>query len=116
MAKIRFFTDEDIYRATTLSLRSAGFDVVSTPESGRLGESDESQLQWASSEGRAIITFNVAHFVRLHTEWMHQARNHAGVIVSSQRAIGDLSHRLLRLAKALDEEAMKNRLEYLSDW
>jgi hypothetical protein len=53
MSELRFFTDEDIYRATTLSLRKAGFDVISTPEAGRLGESDESQLQWASDEGRA---------------------------------------------------------------
>jgi hypothetical protein len=116
MAELRFFTDEDIYRATTLSLRRAGFDVISTPEAGRLGESDESQLQWASDEGRVIVTFNVAHFVSRHTEWIGQGRHHAGVVVSSQRSIGDLSRRLLHLADMLDADAMKDRLEFLSDW
>jgi len=116
MAELRFFTDEDIYRATTLSLRKAGFDVNSTPESGRLGESDESQLQWASDEGRVIVTFNVAHFASLHTEWIKQERHHAGIIVSSQRSIGDLTRRLLRLAGTLNANAMKDRLEFLSDW
>lgn len=116
MAELRFFTDEDIYRATTLSLRKAGFDVISTPEAGRLGESDESQLQWAGDEGRVIITFNVAHFVSLHTEWIGQGRYHTGIVVSTQRSIGDLSRRLLHLAGALDTDAMKDRLEFLSDW
>ena len=107
MAKLGFFMDEDIYRATTLSLRKAGFDVISTPETGRLGESDESQLQWASDEGRVIVTFNVAHFVSLQTAWMKQEQHHAGVVVSSQRSIGDLARRLLHLAGTLDTDAMK---------
>ena len=115
-ARLRFFMDEDVYRATTLSLRKAGVDVVSTPEAGRRGATDESQLQWAADEGRAIVTFNVAHFVRLHAEWMNQGRRHAGVVVSSQRSIGDVTSRLLHLATTLDGEAMQDRLEFLSDW
>jgi len=50
MSQIRFFTDEDIYGAAAVALRRAGFDAVSTPETGRLGETDESQLVWATSE------------------------------------------------------------------
>lgn len=98
-----------------LVTRKAGCDVVSTPAE-RLGESDESQLQWASDEGRVIVTFNVAHFVSMHTEWIGQGRHHAGVVVSFQRSIGDLSRRLLHLAGTLDTDAMKDRLEFLSDW
>lgn len=44
MAAIRFFTDEDIYGAVATALRHLGIDAVSTPESGRRGESDVSQL------------------------------------------------------------------------
>ncbi len=116
MAKLRFFLDEDIYGATTSLLCKAGFDAASTPETGRIGETDESQLQWASGESRVIVTFNVAHFAKLHAEWMKQGRHHAGIIVSSQRSIGDLSRRLLHLASTLDADAMKDRLEFLSDW
>ncbi len=116
MSAVRFFTDEDVYGATALALRKAGFDVISTPEIGRLGKSDESQLQWASKEGRVIVTFNVAHFANLHTEWLKQSRHHAGVVVSSQRSIRDQVRRLLHLAGTLDADAMKNRLEFLSDW
>lgn len=62
MSKPRFFTDEDIYGAAAIALRRVGFDAVSTPETGRIRTSDESQLVWAVGEGRTLVTFNVAHF------------------------------------------------------
>lgn len=116
MSAIRFFTDEDIYGAVAAALRRNGFDANSTPESGRLGASDESQLQWASGEDRVLITFNVAHFAGLHAAWLQQGRRHASIIVSMQRPIGDVLHRLLHLATTLDAGTMHNRLEFLGDW
>ena len=63
MSAARFFTDEDVYAGVASGLRKSGVDAVSTPEAGRLGESDESQLAFAAGEGRSLVTFNVAHFV-----------------------------------------------------
>jgi len=107
MTQVGFFTDEDVYGAVAVALRNSGCDAVSTPEAGRLGGSDESQLQWASEKGRALVTFNVAHFANLHSEWMekgqqHAGMQHAGIIVSAQRPIGELLRRLLHLAGSLD--------------
>jgi hypothetical protein len=116
MTAPRFFTDEDTYGAIAPALRAAGFDAVSTPEAGRLGESDESQLLWAGINQRVLVTFNVAHFARLHIQWLHAGRSHAGIVVSSQRPIGDALRRLLHLAGTIDATAMRNRLEFLSDW
>jgi len=116
MSAAKFFTDEDIYAAVAPALRKAGLDAVSTPESGRLGESDESQLAWAEQEGRALLTFNVAHFASMHTEWIRQGRHHAGVVLSSQRPIGDLLRRLFHLCATLDSDSLKDRLEYIVDW
>ena len=116
MAQIRFYTDEDIYGAIAIALRNSDFDAVSTPDIERLGQSDESQLEWATAEGRSFVTFNVAHFAQLHAEWVSQGRQHSGIIVSIQRPIGDLLKRLLNLGSTLDTEAMQNRLEFLSDW
>ena len=116
MNAIRFFTDEDVYGATVVALRRAGFDAVSTPESGQMRQSDESQLEWAELQGRAIVTFNVAHFAALHSKWIGSGRSHAGIVVSSQRPLGDLIHRLLHLGSTLDSEKMRDRIEYLSDW
>ena len=116
MAQIRLFTDEDIYGAIASAMRLAGFDAVSTPETNRLGESDEAQLSWAATEGRVLVTFNVAHFVQIHTAWLNRNRSHAGLIVSAQRPVGDVLRRLMRLANALSSDDMLNRLEFLGDW
>jgi hypothetical protein len=98
------------------ALRNRAIDAISTPEAGRLGESDESQLEWASRHGRALISFNVGHFARLHASWLQQGRTHAGLIVSEQRPIGDMLRRLTNLAGTLDADAMLHRLEFLGDW
>jgi hypothetical protein len=116
MAQAKFFTDEDVYGVVAVALRKGGCDAVSTPETGRLGETDESQLQWATEQRRILVTFNVAHFANLHTQWVRQGRHHAGIIVSTHRPVRELLRRLSHLAGALDAEAMRDRLEFLSDW
>jgi hypothetical protein len=116
MAALRFFTDEDVYGSIAPGLRAAGYDAVSTPEVGRLGESDESQLGWAAREGYVLVTFNVGHFTAIHVEWLRNNRHHAGLVVSRQRPMGETLRRLLRLAKERDAETMRDRLEFLGDW
>ncbi len=116
MSRIQFFTDEDLHRAVAVQLRLAQWHAISTPEVNRLGESDESQLAWSAAEGRVLVTFNTADFARLHYSWRQQAREHAGLIVSQQRAVGDTIRRLIRLGNQLSAEDMRNRLEYLSNW
>jgi hypothetical protein len=116
MKACRFFTDEDVYGCTAAQLRIAGFDAISTPESGRLGASDESQLEWASGEARLLVTFNVADVTRLHHEWMSSSRHHHGLVMSHQRPIGDLLRRLFSSARTLKSTDMRDRLEFLSHW
>lgn len=116
MTAATFFTDEDVYAAVATALRKAGLDAVSTPDAGRRGEADVSQLAWAAEKGRVLVTFNVAHFVALHAAWIQQSRHHADIVVSSQRPVGEVVRRLLQLARALDAEALRNRLEFLGDW
>lgn len=67
MSAPKFFTDEDVYSGVAAGLRKAGLDAVSTPETGRLGESDESQLGWAAQEGRVLVSFNVVGWSILAT-------------------------------------------------
>lgn len=116
MSLPRFLTDEDVYAAVAPALRNRGLDAISTPDTKRLGLSDESQLAFAANEGRVLVTFNVAHFVALHATWLQQGRHHAGIVVSSQRRIGDVIRRLMNLGQSRDAEALIDRLEFLGDW
>jgi hypothetical protein len=116
MSPIRFFTDEDMHGALAPALRAANIDAISTPEAGTLGQLDEAQLEWAASKRRVLVSFNVGHFLALPTNWIQAGKSHAGIVVSAQRPIGDMLRRLLNLATRLDGDAMRDRLEFLSDW
>lgn len=116
MSTIRLYTDEDVYGDVARWLREKGFDSMSTPEAGRIGTDDISQLQWAAQQGRVLLTFNVAHFVRLNKEWLEHGHSHCGIVVSQQRHVGDTMRRTLRLLQTLSAEQMLDRLEFLGDW
>jgi hypothetical protein len=116
VSAIRFFTDEDLHGAVAPQLRALGIDAVSTPEVGRLGADDASQFRFATNESRVLVTFNVTHFAKLHYDWIRAGDHHAGLVVSSQRTVGDTLRRLHNLAQALSAAQMANRLEYLSNW
>jgi hypothetical protein len=108
---LRFFTDEDVFGAIAPALRKVGYDALSTAEAGRLNELDESQLAWAASQGRAIVTFNVGHFAALHSRYLTSGRSHAGIVLSMQRPIGDLLRRLIELAEGTSN--LTDQIRYL---
>jgi hypothetical protein len=116
MNSVKLFTDEDVYRAIAAELRNQGFDAVSTPELGRHRESDDAQLLWATQQNRAILTFNVADFARLHSRIVGADGHHCGIIVSSQLPVGEVLRRILRLVNGLEADSLRNRLLFLSDW
>lgn len=62
-------------------LRSRGINVLTTLEANRCTSDDEEQLAFAASQGRAIDTFNVNDFARLHADFAKRDIEHAGVIV-----------------------------------
>jgi len=56
-----------------------GHDVLTVQEAGEAGQSvpDEHVLAFASAKGRALVTLNRKHFIRLH----NVNPEHAGIIV-----------------------------------
>jgi predicted nuclease of predicted toxin-antitoxin system len=115
----QFHLDEDTEsHALMRALRDRGVDLTTTSELG-LGEaSDEQQLEAAALAGRVLVTYNAADFCRLHGEYLRTGRHHAGIVIAAQQqhSAGDMMRRLLRLRSALDAEAMRDRLEFLSRW
>ena len=73
------YSDENFPLPVIEFLRQLGHDVVTIQERGRDNEAapDDEVLQMAANEGRALITLNRRHFIRLH----RQGAAHQGIIV-----------------------------------
>lgn len=75
----RFYANENLPEPVVVELRRRGHDVVTMRESGHAGRAmpDTEVLELATASGRAIVTLNCRHFVRLHLE----RPAHAGIVV-----------------------------------
>lgn len=110
---IRLYLDEDVHKRVASALRLRHFDVFSAHDLQRWGLSDEEQLTYAAAEGRALFTYNTSDFLRLHLDWLQRGREHAGIIISDQLAIGEIVHRLLNLLNRVTADEMRNQLHWL---
>ena len=116
---VRLYLDEDAGdKALVRALRARGVDVQPANEAGMIEQPDDAQLEYAAAEGRVVVTFNRAHFCRLHTQWLAAGRSHAGIVVARQQqySVGEQMRRLLRLLAAKTADDMHNHLEFLGDW
>jgi hypothetical protein len=117
--KVRIDCDEDtMWHALVMALRQREIDVVTAFEAAMTAETGERQRAFAAAQGRAIYSFNVPHFCRLHAEWLARQRTHAGIVLARQRqfSIGEQIRRIAKLMGTLSTEEMQNRLEFLGDW
>ena len=75
----QLYCNENFPLPTVEELRRLGHDVLTIQETGKAGQSisDEAVLLFAVEQGRAILTLNRKHFIRLHR--IHP--DHAGIIV-----------------------------------
>ena len=80
MAKL--YVDEDFSYPVVQCLRQLGHDMLTAHEAGQAGQGieDAAVLAFATAAGRAVLTFNRRHFIRLHTE----VSLHAGIIVCTR--------------------------------
>ena len=116
MSDIRLYVDEDASEhAVIRGLLARGVDILTTAEAERLGTSDPEQLDFAAKQARAIYTFNVGDFARLHRAYMEQGRDHHGIVViPDQRcSLGEKIRRIARLVASVSAADMVNRIEYL---
>ena len=65
------------------ALRDRGADAEGVDERSPLrGLADEELLVVAAREGRALVSENVADFMRLYGEWGAAGRRHAGIVIA----------------------------------
>jgi uncharacterized protein with PIN domain len=107
--RIKFYTNEHVARAVVRGLRQRGVDVLTVPEAGMRGASDDQHLERAWLEGRVVFTQD-DDFLRLHAS----GAMHAGIVYASQRAsISEIIGGLTLLIQVFDAEEMWGQIEFL---
>jgi hypothetical protein len=80
----KLYSNENFPLPVVEELRRLGHHVLTIQETGKAGQavSDEMVLEYAVADGRALLTLNRKHFLRLH-----RARpRHDGIIVCTVAA------------------------------
>ena len=80
---LRLYFDEDTMDADLVhALRIRGIEVTTALEQKMIRHDDTEHLELATSQGRALYSFNVGDYQRLHTEYLTQGKHHAGNYLS----------------------------------
>src|SRR5438132_12514551 len=96
--QIRLYLDEDAMDSDLVrALRIRGLDVITALDSGLLHTPDAKHLEFASSHGRTLYSFNVGDYMALHAAYMTAGQTHVGLILSQQQRypVGDQTRRLV---------------------
>ena len=82
---VALYVDEDFSYPVVQRLRQLGHDMLTAHETGHAGQGSEDAavLAFATAAGRAVLTFNRCHFIRLHTE----VSLHAGIIAHAEQGV-----------------------------
>lgn len=99
---MKYYLDEDISPKGAFLLRQREIDVKSSHEADRNGTSDMTQLEFASQEGRSLVTRNRNDFILLTVRFFQEQRPHGGVLIVPSTIP---AYPLDRLVKTLAEYA-----------
>jgi predicted nuclease of predicted toxin-antitoxin system len=101
---IRYFTDAHIPKSVVTQLRQHGVDIIRCEDIGMKYAKDEAQLEYATKEGRTLVTCD-EDFFRLAAQWREAGKHHAGIVYivsEKQGIIGVIVKELLFLHQAVE--------------
>nr|BAL56314.1 hypothetical conserved protein [uncultured Acetothermia bacterium]BAL60144.1 hypothetical conserved protein [Candidatus Acetothermum autotrophicum] len=116
---VKLYLDEMIPTDLARLLRQYSYDVITAQEAGMLGKADSEHLEYASAQDRALLTFNIRDFAKLHKTWLTEGKHHAGIIISPELEMRRFSELLRLCLKLLDQalpEELADRLCYLQEF
>ncbi|MGH2457290.1 MAG: DUF5615 family PIN-like protein [Chloroflexota bacterium] len=112
---VKVYTDEDVHKDLAPQLRLHGYDAASCREKGNHNRrlSDEEQLEYAKTQGWAIVVHNVADYVVIDQEWKARHEMHFGIIVvHGHPPIGELVRRLRAHLDSVTAQQQYNLMWY----
>jgi hypothetical protein len=105
------YADENFPWGAIVQLRALGHDVLTAFEAGQANQKipDSAVLAFAVSLGRAVLTNNRRHFIKLHKT----TATHAGIVVCTNdkdvAALAQWIHQAVTAAGALDNMLIRIR-------
>jgi extradiol dioxygenase family protein len=105
----RFYADENFSHPVVSELRNFGHDVLTCQDAGQAGKktSDRDILAFAISQGRAVLTFNRRHFLKLH----RTIQPHAGIVICTKDdnvfALASRIHQAVLTFPTLDNQVIR---------
>jgi uncharacterized protein with PIN domain len=114
--EVRLYLDENITPILASVLRARGYDVVSAHEVGMRGKSDEDQLEYATSQGRVLLTFNAKHFAPLAEEYFKKGQEHYGIVVTKTLDLPSLIRLTINLLQRAQAKELRNNFIWLESY
>jgi len=79
-------------------------------------ESDEDQLKFAVSQGRAVVINNLRDFAELHRQYAEKDRQHYGIVLTTKCSLSVMIRRLRNLLDMLPREKLINQIRWLNEF
>lgn len=107
---IRFHLDENIQGGVARGLARRGIDVTTTKDCGLLGAADQTQLEFAASAGRVLVTHDSDHL-----SLAGRGVRHSGIAYRHPEkcSVGDMVHALAELWRTRTAEEMIDQIAFL---
>jgi hypothetical protein len=108
------YMDHHVPMAITQGLRLRGVDVLTAHEDGAATWDDEQILERATQLGRTLFSQDEDLLAIAH-QWLNTGRDSAGLVYAHQLniTIGQAVANLELIAKAMDPQDMRNRIEFI---
>ncbi len=112
----KLLLDEHVWQGLAAVLVETGYDVLHIIDTGQHGIADEDVLALATSQERAVLTYNTRHFVPLARQWYEASREHCRIILSIQVSQGVLLSSVRSLLETLSGEELHNTVRWLQEF
>lgn len=110
---IHVYLDEDVDVLIANLLCSRGFNATTAHQARQLGKRDAEQLEYATSQGAAILTHNRTDFEDLAREYFDAGKFPSGIVVAVRRSYTEIVRRLLTILDSTTADEMENQILYI---
>jgi len=110
---IELYMDEDVDVLLADLVRARGFSAITTEVAGQLGNGDASQLVYAVSHQKTILTHNRADFETLAQKYFFEGQIHYGIIIAVRHSPHEILRRLLLILNRVTADEIENQVRYI---